>query len=86
MNIVTIYGIIKIFYNFKLDSIYFGIIMWLILMAINHFCLYKNRDKIFEKYNHYKPKRMKKGKIIFWLYLVSSLLLLLYLPHEGLNK
>jgi hypothetical protein len=82
LNILMVYGIINSFLRIKLgrdECIYSAILLSLILMVINRFYLYKKREGIFEKYGHDTPQRRRRGKIIFWLYVVCSLFLFFYL-------
>ena len=81
MNVAMMYGIINLFFKIKLErngSIWAGILVMAILLFVNRFYLYNQREEIFEKYEHETPKRRKRGKILFWLYVVGSLFLFFY--------
>jgi hypothetical protein len=56
-----------------------GLIISITYLIIMYFIIYRNRQKIFQKYENMLPKRRLTGKLIFVLYILLTLITLNYI-------
>jgi magnesium-transporting ATPase (P-type) len=85
MNIWSAFAIVNYFFRIVLARntiIFLGLLVAAILGVINHFYLFTSREEIFKKYEYLTPQRRKKGKMLFWLYVIVSIYLLFYLGSK----
>ncbi len=69
----------------KQDTILVGIIIGLMIMILNFFLLYRNKDDIEKSYNQVPIRRKNIDKFIFWVYSLCSFPLF-YILLATLNK
>jgi hypothetical protein len=83
-NILTVAIVISYLFNVKLKELgidkqttqLIGITFGVIVIGFNHFYLYKNQNKICQKYDELKGRRRVTGMILFWVYVIASIILL----------
>jgi hypothetical protein len=78
-NIMTVIMFVTYLFNIDLkgyDSKIIGLLVLIPLFIFNYFYLYRNRDKITDKYDNIVRKRKKRGILYFWIYSVLSIVLL----------
>ena len=84
LNLSLIYILLKYFSILKIDlktkgEIYiFAGITYSIFTIINYFYLYKNRDKLNDKYKNENKKQKIIGNILLIVYILGSCVLLFY--------
>ena len=79
-NILTIFVIGAYFLKISTTTnsniaIYMGLGLAAFLFITNYFLLFAHHESIFEKYNDMPRERIAKGKILFWVYVVLSLVI-----------
>jgi len=74
------YSIVEIEFELKSrNEIYlFSGVFYSILTIINYFFLYKNREKLNNKYKDESKRQKKVGNILLMLYIIGSFALVLY--------
>ena len=83
-NILTIAIVAAFLFNVKLKELgidkqtaqFIGIVFALAVVIINYFYLYKNQKEICQKYDGLKGGRRMRGMIFFWVYVITSVVLL----------
>ena len=83
-NLFVIDILLEFFFHIKLDfpttnHIYtFAILVGTLVYIINYFFLYKNREKLNDKYKDESKRRKKVGTVLLILYMVVSFALVFY--------
>jgi hypothetical protein len=72
------YSIINIHFNKRSEVLFYTIPLGIIVYIINYFYLYKNRERLYEKYKNEGKKRKIIGNILLILYVVGSFALVFY--------
>ncbi len=83
LNLFLVYIIIKLYFldilfRFGKNNYIIAVVLFSILTLINYFFLYKNRERLFEKYKNETAKQNKFGNIILLAYIIGSFILLFY--------
>ena len=66
-------------FNLKSEIYAFTVPMCLLIYVLNYLCLYKDRDKVFEKYKDESKRQKFIGNILLVLYIAISFGLVFYL-------
>ncbi|NOR86435.1 MAG: hypothetical protein GQ527_02380 [Bacteroidales bacterium] len=96
MIFLTIWQGLNLFFAFIIIKLYFidisfrfgnskyiiATVLFSILTSINYFFLYKNRDKLVEKYKNETGKKKKLGNLLLIIYIFLSFALLLYFGQK----
>jgi hypothetical protein len=61
------------------QAVYITIFLAIVLIITNYFYLFSNREKIFAYYDREMPVRRRKGKLLFWIYVILTAFLMSYL-------
>jgi len=83
-NIITIhiilatYSIVAIDFNSKAEIYIFSILIYSALTLLDYLFLYRNRDRIFEKYKDESGTQKLIGNILLVLYILGSFALVFY--------
>ena len=70
---------IKVDFSSKTNIYYYTITIGLIVYLVNYFYLYKNKDKLYEKYKNESKKQKIIGNILLIIYIFGSFALVFYL-------
>ena len=83
-NIATIQVLVNQFFNFNIEPnsknevILFACSLGLVLYLLNFFYLYKNREKLYEKYKDESKSKSIIGNIALIIYIIASAALVYY--------
>jgi hypothetical protein len=81
VNVLALVGIVNYFFALDIPrniAVYFGIFIYVSLTAINFFSLFRKRNEIIKKLEKYSTERQNKGKLYFWLYALTTIVLFIY--------
>jgi len=81
INILTIGGIVNYFFAIDIPrntAIFSGIFIYVSITAVNFFSLFRRRNKITEKFVKVSAERQSIGKLYFWLYVLATMALAVY--------
>jgi hypothetical protein len=84
INIATIQVLVNHFFSFNIEPnskneiILFACSLGLVLYLINYFYLYKNREKLYEKYKDESKSKSIIGNTSLVLYIIASAALVYY--------
>jgi uncharacterized membrane-anchored protein len=85
MNILTLWGVLNSLFGIVIsnDSIVpVGIFLSVSISIVNYFHLYCKRTEIIRKVEGFTSKREKVGKIVFVIYISTTLFLLFYIMNN----
>lgn len=81
VNVLALVGILNYFIVFDIPiniAVYSGIFIYVLLTAVNFFTLFRKRNEIIKKFGKYSTSQQNKGKIYFWLYALTTVILFIY--------
>jgi hypothetical protein len=82
MNILTLVGIVNHFFALEISknaAIFLGIFIYFSLTGINIFHLFRTRIEIIKKFEKLPTQRQNKGKLYFWLYMLVTIGLFMFI-------
>ncbi|OJU51545.1 MAG: hypothetical protein BGN96_07915 [Bacteroidales bacterium 45-6] len=80
-NILTLAGIANYFLALDISkdaTIYFGVILYVSVTAVNFFTLFRKKEEIAKQYGQLPAKRQSRGKLCLWLYMLMTVGLSMY--------
>jgi archaellum biogenesis protein FlaJ (TadC family) len=80
--ILATYSIITLNFNSKTEIYSFSIMIYSALTLLDYLFLYRNRDKIYEKYKDESKKQKLIGNILLILYILGSFAIVFYLASK----
>jgi len=76
--ILATYSIIPLNFNSKIEIYSFSILLFSVITLLDYLFLYRNREKLYEKYKDESKRQKLTGNILLILYIVVSFALVFY--------